>query len=158
MEADPVRMSTHCPDENDVSGERAAFVKRWRHEYLVDPPLTDCRAPEETNAFARTPSGAIDELRIVGDRSRAGRDDEVLGRRHARTNTPTAPKKLCVRAWSGGADDRQLASRPTTVRDQARRDPRRTRDRIPDRPRRGDARRSKLRGSRHERSRLRSCQ
>ena len=78
MEASGVGVLSDRPDEDDVMGEGAAVVRVGRDEDETDAPAVDGEPRERLDPRLRILGRAIDNLRVVGKRSRRGRDDEML--------------------------------------------------------------------------------
>ena len=78
VKTDAVGVATDRPNQDDVSHEGASSVGLHRDANSPHPPSIDGQRMERTNASARIPSGAIDELGGVSSGSRRAVDDEVL--------------------------------------------------------------------------------
>ncbi len=139
----------HMSDELEVHGPR--------HDTGV----------QVVEALTWIPAGAVDELRVVGARRRAGGDDQVLTWPSdlARANDPSLPLGAAISAW-GDADDWKarsasgLGSNPYVGRnscpssDEAAWNPRRARDRVAESARSVPAFAHDLRRRLHERNRM----
>jgi hypothetical protein len=107
VETDTIGVTTHCPDQDDVTGESASLVLPGRDIHSSYSPAVERQGMEWTNSSARIPGRAVDDLRIASKRSRRGHDDEVLVIRLARTHHPASPRPRAT-PDSPRADDVEL--------------------------------------------------